>query len=92
MKINVLEESKKRIVIKVEGEDHTFCNSLKDELNNDKHVDAASYMIEHPLKNIPKMIVETDGSITPRQALTTAAQRLIKTSDKFLQLVKKEIK
>lgn len=92
MKIKVLEESKKRMLIQVEGHDHTFCNSLKDELNNDKHVDAATYMIEHPLKKTPKMLVETDGSITPRQAFTSAAQRLLKTGDKFLQQVKKEIK
>lgn len=92
MKVKVLEESKKRMLIKIEGQDHTFCNALKDELYNDKHVDAASYMIEHPLKKIPKLVVETDGSETPRQAFVAAAQRLIKTSNRFLKEVKKEIK
>ena len=78
--------------IQIEGQDHTFCNAIKEELYNDKHVDAASYMIEHPLKKIPKMVVETDGSVAPRQAFIAAAQRLIKTSSKFLKEVKKEIK
>jgi DNA-directed RNA polymerase subunit L len=49
-------------------------------------------MVEHPLKNIPKMIVETDGDESPRNAVIAAAQRLQKVVEKFSKAVSSEIK
>jgi len=44
------------------------------------------------LIGIPFMIVETDGNKTPRQALTSAAERIADKADKLKKEFKKEIK
>ena len=92
MEINVLEEKKNKLIVEVRGETHTFCNALRKELWNDKHVKTAGYNIEHPLSGIPRIVVETDGDKTPRKALVDAAERLKKSFDElkseFLKAVK----
>jgi DNA-directed RNA polymerase subunit L len=86
MEINVLEESKKRMVFELKGETHTFCNALKEALWKVPGVDIASYTIEHPLVGIPKFILETKG-IEPREALKKAVAELRKKGKEF----KKEV-
>ncbi len=83
MDINVLEQKKNRIKFELGGEDHSFCNVLKQELLNDSHVKIATYGIEHPLVSKPQMIVETDGSEDAIKALNEAAKRLGKKAEKF---------
>lgn len=92
MEINILEDKKNRMVFELKGETHTFCNILRKELWNDKHVKAAAYNIEHPLIGIPKIIVETDGIETPQKALKEAIKRMQKTNDVFRKSFIKEIK
>ena len=92
MELNAVEQGKNKLVLEVKGEDHTFCNTLKDELWNDKHVKVASYSIEHPLEKIPYVIVETDGSEMPEAALAGAAKRIGKSAAKFKALAQKNIK
>lgn len=82
MEIKILEDKKNRIVLEIEGEDHTFCNMIKKELWNDSHVKIAAYNIDHPMVGKPRMIVETDGG-DPRKSLTEAAKRVGKDLDKF---------
>lgn len=83
MEIKVLEQKKNRIKFELEGEDHSFCNSLKKELLNDNKVKVATYAIAHPLISSPQMIVETDASEDVIKALRDAAKRLGKRADKF---------
>ncbi|HHI04112.1 MAG TPA: DNA-directed RNA polymerase subunit L [Candidatus Woesearchaeota archaeon] len=92
MEINVIEEKKDKISFELKGEGNTFCNLLKDELWNDKHVTVAAYNIKHPLIGIPFMIVETDGNKTPRQALASAAERLANKAEKLRKEAKKALK
>ena len=92
MKLKILENKKNKLVVEIKGETHTFCNALKKELWNDKHVKAAGYDIEHPFVGVPKLIVETDSSESPKKALTEAAKRLEKTADKFKQAFAKGVK
>ena len=92
MELNVIEEKKNRMSFELKGQSNTFCNMLKDELWNDKHVTVATYTIKHPLIGIPFMIVETDGNKTPRQALASAAERIVNNTDKLKKQFKKEIK
>ena len=86
MELNVLEESKKRMVFELKGETHTFCNALKEALWKVKGVELASYRIEHPLVGVPKFLIETKG-IEPREALKKAVDGLRKMGKEF----KKEI-
>ena len=85
MKLKILEDKKDKLIVEIKEETHTFCNALKKELWNDKHVKAAGYNIDHPFVGIPKLIVETDSSEAPRKALLEAAKRLEKKADSFKQ-------
>ena len=92
MELNIIEEKKNRLCFEIKGQGNTFCNILKDELWNDKHITIAAYTIKHPLIGIPFMIVETDGNKTPRQALAGAAERIANKADKLRKEAKKELK
>jgi len=83
MEIKVLDDKKNRLIMEVKGVDHTFCNILKTELYNDKHVKIATYSIRHPQISVPQVIVETDGEVSPKNALINAVQRLHKINEKF---------
>lgn len=90
MELNILEESKKRMVFELKGETHTFCNALKEALWKIKGVEIASYRIEHPLIGIPKFIIETKG-IEPREALKKAISELRKSGKEFKKEVAEKI-
>ncbi|PLW80565.1 DNA-directed RNA polymerase subunit L [Candidatus Woesearchaeota archaeon] len=86
MEIKILEDSKTKLVFELPGESHTFCNALREELWEDKNVDAAAYNIKHPLISAPKFLIEAKD---PKKALKEAAKRLDKKSDEFLKAFKK---
>jgi DNA-directed RNA polymerase subunit L len=90
MDIKILEDTKNRLVFDALGESHTLLGSLKKELYSDEHVKAAGYHIEHPLLNIPRFIIETDGA-DPRKTISAAIKRLQKNIEK-LQEQSKELK
>ena len=92
MEIKVLDDKRNRLIIEVKGTDHTLCNAIKTELWNDKHVKIATYSIRHPQISIPQIIVETDGEVTPKNALINAVQRLHKVNEKFKKEIVKEVK
>jgi DNA-directed RNA polymerase subunit L len=92
MEIKILDDKKNKLVMEVKGVDHTLCNVLKAELWNDKHVKVATYSIRHPQISVPQMIVETDGDVTPRNAVANAVQKLHKTNEKFKKEFLKEVK
>jgi DNA-directed RNA polymerase subunit L len=87
MEINILEEKKDKIVFEIKGEGHTLSNAIRKELWNDEHVKGAAYAIEHPLIEIPRFVVETDGA-DPKKTLIAAAKRV----QKDLEKVKAEAK
>lgn len=82
MKINIIEESKNKLVFELEGETHTFCNILKSELNKVKGVEIAVYNIDHPLIGVPKFNIETKG-IDPKDALKEALAEIKKLAKEF---------
>jgi len=92
MEIKVIEEKKNRLSFEIKGEGNTFCNLLKEELWNDKHITVAAYNIKHPLIGIPFMIVETDGNKTPRDVLASAAERIVGKVEKLKKEAKKTLK
>jgi len=80
MEIEVLEKGKNKLKIKLKGETHTLCNSLRRELLNDKDVKVAGYAVEHSLLGDPFLIVEGK---TPKQALLKAINKLKKRNKEF---------
>jgi len=88
MEINIVEEKKNKLVFEVKGETHTLCNALQRELWNDSHVKAAGYNIKHPLINIPRFMLETDGA-DPKKTISAAVKRLTKEAAKLKDQAKK---
>ena len=91
MNLKILEEKKNKLVFELEGESHTFCGILKKELWNDEHVKAAGYYIEHPLLNVPRFVLETDGA-DPKKTLQSAAKRIEKDLTKVKEVGPKELR
>jgi len=91
MQIKVIEESKNKVVFKIQGESHTLCNSLKEELRKDKKVSMASYFVSHPDIDEPTFTVETT-SVSPKKAIMDAIKRIKKDNEKFLTAFNKEVK
>ena len=89
MEVRVLENAKKKIVFEAVGLDHTFCNILKEELNKDDNVKVATYVIAHPLRRIPKFIVETKGDKDPAAVIKAAVKKISKANDEFISGFKK---
>ncbi|MEK6967739.1 MAG: DNA-directed RNA polymerase subunit L [Nanoarchaeota archaeon] len=83
MEAVVIEESPKKFIVELRGESHTLLNVLKHKLWENDKIKIATYHVNHPLLGIPKLIVETDGSVKPRKAVSEAAEKLKKDVDKF---------
>ena len=92
MEVKILDDKKNKMIAEVKGADHTICNSLKSELLNDKHVKIATYSIRHPQISVPQMLVETDGEVSPKNALINAVQRLHKINEKVKKEFLKEVR
>jgi DNA-directed RNA polymerase subunit L len=86
MEINILEQSKKRIMFELPELDHTFCNILKHELWHDKKVSAATYNIKHPLVGKPIFIVEVDEG-DPKKVIIAACKKMHKMNDELQRKV-----
>ena len=59
-------------------EDHTLGNLLRAKLAKSAHVLFAGYQVPHPLFATFKLRVQTDGEVTPREAVVQACQELVK--------------
>ncbi|MCB9359541.1 DNA-directed RNA polymerase subunit L [Candidatus Woesearchaeota archaeon] len=92
MEIEILEESKNKIHFKINGEDHTILNLLKEELWNDKNVKIAAYRMDHPLIGIPEMTVEVTQGNEAKKAIADAVKRLDKKLDKLKEEFKSTLK
>lgn len=88
MEIKVLEKNKNMLKIEIVGEDHTFVNALRKELNNDKDVKIAGYGLAHSLVSNPVLIVET-SSKSPKTALLDAVKRLKDSNNELRDKFKK---
>jgi DNA-directed RNA polymerase subunit L len=92
MELELLEKGEDSILVRIVGEDHTFCNLLRSELQKDEYVVAASYTIEHPLTEHPKFYVKVKKGRTPERALADAAERIAKQLQELREQLQKELK
>jgi len=68
MEIKVIAEDETMLELEVAGEDHTFCNLLREALSRDPRVEVASYRIEHPLVSEPVVFLQVkEGVEVPRE-------------------------
>ena len=85
MELDFKENTKHKVIVDIKGSSHTFANSLKKELWNDKDIKIAAYNVEHPLIGIPRLIVETSaGKKDAKKAVLDAVERLKKENKAFL--------
>jgi DNA-directed RNA polymerase subunit L len=82
MELNKIKEDSDIIEIELKGESVGFANLIKEELWNDKNVDEAAYIKEHPYMAEPKIYVKMKGKSSSRVALQRVVKRLhIKLKD-----------
>ena len=89
MKIKVLGEDSNRLEIEIADEDHTLGNLLRSKLLEDKKVRHAGYQIVHPLTGGIKLIIQTEGSVKPRDALLKALSEIEEETKEFQEKFKK---
>ena len=83
--------AKNKIEVDLIGEDHTFCNLLRENLQKDPDVVYSAYNISHPYVAETKLIVETKGKKKPKDAILNAAEAIGKDNKEFLELFKKAV-
>lgn len=71
-------------------EDHTLANLLRHKLAKSEHVLFAAYQVPHPLFADFKLRVQTDGEVTPKEAVVMACQELVKELQSLDQEFTKE--
>ncbi|EED21722.1 DNA-directed RNA polymerase II subunit RPB11a, putative [Talaromyces stipitatus ATCC 10500] len=59
-------------------EDHSVGNLLRGRLLQNRHVTFAAYKIPHPLVHKVELRVQTDGEITPKEALLAACHDTVR--------------
>ncbi len=92
MEVKVLENTKHKLVVDFPGaETHTLFNILSHQLREDKDVKVGGYYIEHPVLNVPRLVVETKGK-SPLKAVEEAIKAVHKLNDSFLKAVEKSIR
>ena len=76
MNVKVLKKEKDMLLVELGGESVGFANLIRKELWNDKNVDEAAYIKEHPYMAEPKVYVKMKGKFSPKSALLNAAKRI----------------
>tara|TARA_Y100000034_G_C6575588_1_gene249587 strand:- start:138 stop:407 length:270 start_codon:yes stop_codon:yes gene_type:complete len=89
MEISILEEGKGVLEIEVKGEDHTLCNTLRNELWNHS-VEISAYNIEHPLISEPTLMVHGTGDLKKKFVSASSSLRKLfkEMKDNFDKAVK----
>lgn len=67
--------------MKIEREDHTLANLLRNQLLKDEKVIFAAYKVEHPLFANFVLRIQTEDDYSPREALKNACSGLISELD-----------
>lgn len=83
MKLNLLSKTDNELEIEVHGENETLLNPIKQALLNDKDVDFAEYIIEHPSLAVPKIFLRTKGKVKPDVVLKRTIKALVAEFDAF---------
>ncbi len=85
--MKILKDTKTELEIEVTGESHTLCNALRKTLMEDKDVEAAAYVIDHPIIGEPKLYLRAKN---PRKSLKKAAETLKTRCEDFKNLIESD--
>lgn len=92
MELEMVEKGDDSVLIKITGEDHTFCNMLRAEVAKDENVASAVYTIEHPLTEPPKFYLRVKKGKSPERILAEAAGRVVEQLEELRKQLQKELK
>jgi DNA-directed RNA polymerase subunit L len=84
MNIKILELTKDKVKLLIQGEGHTFMNVLTEEILTDPDVDIARYLIKFQFSD-PELLVTTNGRKDPLQVISEACQRISRTCTELLE-------
>jgi DNA-directed RNA polymerase subunit L len=82
--MKVIKDTKTELEIEITGESHSLCNTLRKTLMDDEDVEAAAYVIEHPIIGEPKLYVKAKN---PKKSLKTAAETVQSKCDELKDLI-----
>jgi len=82
--MKVIKDTKTELEIEITGESHSLCNTLRKTLMDDEDVEAAAYVIEHPIIGEPKLYVKAKN---PKMSLKTAAETVQAKCDELKDLI-----
>jgi DNA-directed RNA polymerase subunit L len=83
-RMKIITDKKNELEIEVTGETHSLCNALRKVLMEDEDVEAAAYVIEHPIIGEPKLYIRAKN---PRKSLKLAAETLKSRCDEFKEFI-----
>lgn len=87
MEIKVLEEKKDYIRFNLIGETHTFGNILREELNNSKDIDFATYRREHPSEDFIEFIVQAKKDKDVKKIINGVIDNIEKSALSFKEII-----
>ncbi|BDZ69970.1 DNA-directed RNA polymerase subunit L [Methanobacterium petrolearium] len=85
--MKVITDKKNELEIEITGETHTLCNALRKTLMEDKDVEAAAYVIDHPIIGEPKLYIKAKN---PKKSLKNAAETLKSRCEEFKELIESD--
>lgn len=91
MKVKVVKQDEKTLILELPGESYTLTNVIRDELWENTSVSEAAQIKEHPYLAEPKIFVKTSRGL-PTTALKRAASRIISQVDEFKSKFKSALK
>lgn len=91
MEIKIIRESENRLEFEIPGEDHTVGDYLRAALLSVKGVKQAGYDIIHPLTGGIRVIVVTEGRISPRTAVAEALINMGREVEEFKEKLKSSV-
>ncbi len=91
MKLKVVKQDDKTLIVETTDESISFCNLVRSELWQDKGISEAAYIKEHPYLEKPKIFVKVSRG-KPQTALERAAKRLESQTVEFGKEFKKALK
>ncbi|BCS91417.1 DNA-directed RNA polymerase subunit L [Metallosphaera sp. J1] len=84
MEIEVERQDENYLELRIQGEDHTLGNLIAGRLRSVKGVVLATYYLPHPLKDELILKIKTDGTISPKEALSRAIEEIDNLGKSFL--------
>lgn len=82
--MKIIKNTENELEIEITGESHTICNALRIILMEDADVEAAAYVIDHPIIGEPRLYIRAKN---PKNSLKNAAETLKSKSYEFKDLL-----